>query len=198
MESIQGRYRENTASCATLIQEHAGWPGKHEAGCANPDVDCARVLSSESIANEIVIKPHEAAENVALTVPAGDDALHLGGGVYLVPQTGENRNASEIPSDAGIIPLASGVCLQVHSVHCARQLGVDLCHHVRPITAVDIRIWHHVITQLAEHHAKGNRGRRVVAVLIVKIDGIKSRDRRLQSGKILVEDAVGSGALGFN
>jgi len=120
-------------------------------------------------------------------VPAAHDGLDLGGSIVLVPQAGKHRNGPEIPSHAGVVALATGVCLEVDSVHCARQLTVNLRHYVDPITVVGVRVGHHVITQLAEHDPKGNRGGRVIAVLIVEIDGIQSWDSSLQSLKILIK-----------
>ena len=81
------------------------------------------------------------------------------------------------------------------AVDGARQLGIDLCDQLGPVTAVVKGIGDHVIAQTTEHDCEGDRGRRIEAILIVEIDSVQSWDGGFQSLEIFIEDAVWAGAL---
>src|SRR4029077_11574814 len=112
-------------------------------------VDRVGVLRCQAVAYEVVVEPHETADNVALAVPAAHNAFDLAGSVVLIPQAGENRDRAEIPAGAGAVATTSGIGLQVHSVDCAGEFGVNLRNKARPIAAVVEGVGHYVIAQLA-------------------------------------------------
>ena len=116
-------------------------------------------------------------------------------GVSLGPTGRARPGQSRNPSHAGVVPAASRVRLQVYSVDRARKFSIDLGNHVRPIAGIVEGIGSHMVPKLAEHHSKSNCGGRIKAVLVVKIDGIESRDGGFQRLKILVQDAGWAGAL---
>ena len=52
-----------------------------------------------------------------------------------------------------------------------------------------------MIAEFAHHHSELNRSAEIVAIFVVKIEGIQSRDGFFQGLKILVQNALGADAL---
>jgi hypothetical protein len=55
-----------------------------------------------------------------------------------------------------------------------------------------------VIPEFAHHDPELNRGAEIVAILVVKIQGIQSRDGLFQGLEILVQNALRADALGLH
>jgi hypothetical protein len=84
------------------------------------------------------------------------------------------------------------------SIDRTSKLRIDLSNHVGPIARIVKRIGSDMVAKLAEHHPKGDCSRRIKTILVVKIDCIESRDGSFQRHKVLIEDAIHAGALGFH
>ena len=181
-----------------MIQIDAGGRGQREAGAGDGVVDGGGVLRGEAVADEIVVEPHEAADDAALVMPAGHDGLDLARRVVLIPEAGEDGDAAKVPSLAGIVAAAAGVGLEVNAVDGAGKLGVDLRDHVGPVAGIVEGVGHDVIAELAEHDSELDGGGRVEAVFVVEVEGVEGGDGGFQGLKIFIKDAGGADALGVD
>src|SRR5580704_10678239 len=88
-------------------------------------VDRGRVLFRQAVADKVVVDPHESADDPAFIVPMPHHRFHLAWRVVLIPDAGENRHLSEIPTRTWIVSSTAGIDLKMHSIHRARKFLVD-------------------------------------------------------------------------